>query len=539
MIHSRLSTALVFAAALTLPLGGTGDAVTEPAAALFVTSSRCIACHNQLQTADGQDVSIGADWRGSLMANASRDPYWQAGVRREAIDHPGMSDAIQDECAKCHMPMSRTQAHAGGAKGRVFAHLFAGTQPSPQGMLAGDGVSCSACHQIAGDNIGQADSFTGHYRIDTDLAEPRPVYGPVAVSRGLATLMRSASSYDPVEAAHLQEAAFCATCHTLFTHSIGSDGQVLGEFPEQVPYLEWRASSYAPDRSCQSCHMPVAEDDAPFSSVLAPSRNAFSRHVFRGGNTLMPRILAAERAALGVTATDEELERTADRTAEHLEMNAAELDLDIGATEEGLLATVTVTNLAGHKLPTAYPSRRAWIHLAVSDVRGNVVFESGRLETSGAIAGNDNDQDAGRYEPHYTRITRSDQVQIYEPILGDSEGKVTTGLLRAARYLKDNRIPPDGFDKASAEADVAVHGAAARDEDFTGGADRVTYEIPHPAQGGPLTVRARLLYQPIAFRWAQNHLDYDADENRRFVRYFDALSDKSAVVMASAEATSE
>jgi hypothetical protein len=539
MIHRSLLTALILAAAWNVPGRAVGANPGNAAAALFVPSSRCIACHNQLKTTNGQDVSIGADWRGSLMANAARDPYWHAGVRRETMDHPALSDAIQDECAKCHMPMTRTQAHAAGAKGQVFAHLPVGTQVTPQNLLAGDGVSCSACHQIAGGNLGQPESFSGNYLIDTDLPEPRPAYGPVAVSRGLATIMRSASSFNPVQASHLKEAAFCATCHTLFTHSVGSDGQVLGELPEQVPYLEWLAGSYAPEMSCQSCHMPEAEGEAPFSSVLAAPRGAFSRHVFRGGNILMPQILAANRAELGVAATDAELTRTAERTAEHLATNAAELHVDMRGVGERLLVTVTVTNLAGHKLPTAYPSRRAWIHLALTDAGGNVVFESGRLETSGAIVGNDNDEDPGKYEPHYNSITRADQVQIYEPILGDDKGAVTTGLLRAARYLKDNRIPPDGFDKTAVGPEVAVHGAAAGDEDFKGGSDRVVYDIPIPAQGGPLTVRARLLYQPIAYRWAQNHLDYDAEENRRFVKYFDALSEKSAVVMAAAEVTSD
>ena len=32
-----------------------------------------------------------------------------------------------------------------------------------------------------------------------------------------------------------------------------------------------------------------------------------------------------------------------------------------------------------------------------------------------------------RFEPHYEEITRADQVQIYEPILGDRDGVPTTG----------------------------------------------------------------------------------------------------------------
>src|SRR5882672_11376889 len=52
---------------------------------LFTPSENCVACHNVLTTPSGEDVSIGATWRSTMMANSGRDPYWQAGVRRETI----------------------------------------------------------------------------------------------------------------------------------------------------------------------------------------------------------------------------------------------------------------------------------------------------------------------------------------------------------------------------------------------------------------------------------------------------------------------
>src|SRR4051794_4667293 len=63
--------------------------------ALFVTSDRCIACHSNFFTDAGQDVSIAYHWRASIMANSSRDPYWQAAIRREVQDHPGAKAAIE------------------------------------------------------------------------------------------------------------------------------------------------------------------------------------------------------------------------------------------------------------------------------------------------------------------------------------------------------------------------------------------------------------------------------------------------------------
>src|SRR5688500_7502436 len=63
----------------------------------FATSDNCLACHNGLIAGDGEDVSIGVAWRASMMANSARDPYWQASVRRETLDHAKHADAIQDE----------------------------------------------------------------------------------------------------------------------------------------------------------------------------------------------------------------------------------------------------------------------------------------------------------------------------------------------------------------------------------------------------------------------------------------------------------
>src|ERR1700692_3276133 len=56
--------------------------------AAFRTSDRCLACHNGLTTPSGKDVSIGFDWRSSIMANSARDPYWQGSGGSEDIYHP-------------------------------------------------------------------------------------------------------------------------------------------------------------------------------------------------------------------------------------------------------------------------------------------------------------------------------------------------------------------------------------------------------------------------------------------------------------------
>jgi hypothetical protein len=153
------------------------------------------------------------------------------------------------------------------------------------------------------------------------------------------------------------------------------------------------------------------------------------------------------------------------------------------------------------------------------------------VDTAGRIAGNDNDADGRRFEPHYEELRAADQVQIYEAVIAGRDGAVTTGLLTATQYVKDNRLLPRGFDKAKAEPDIAVHGEAERDGDFTDSGDRVRYSVAVTGSG-PYTIDAELRYQPIAFRWADNLRGYDAPEPRRFVSYYDAMSASSSTVLA-------
>ncbi len=504
---------------------------------LFVTFDRCLACHNGLTSADGEDFSFGIDWRPSMMANSARDPYWQAGVRREVMARPEAAAVIEDECSACHMPMQRFTANAAGRKGQVLSYLPLSHAQSPLGLLTADGVSCSMCHQIKNDDFGRKESFTAGFAVDKTTPLPeRPVFGPFKVDEGRQLLMNSASLFIPSESAHIQESELCATCHTLFTHALGDKGEVIGEFPEQVPYLEWKHSAYRDVMSCQDCHMPAVEGEAAVSSVMGVKREPISRHVFRGGNFFMPRVFNRHRGELAVKALPEELDAASARAAAHLRDAAADVSFESLEIRDGRLeARIAIQNRAGHKLPSAYPSRRAWVHFKVTDSSGQTVFESGRPLPDGSISGNDNDRDAGKFEPHYERISSPDEVQIYEPILGGPDGRVTTVLLTASQYLKDNRILPDGFDKTTADSDIAVWGGAAEDPDFAAGGDRIQYSIAFDAGHGPLIVRAALWYQPIGYRWAHNLSQQKAEETERFLRYYNEMSAVSALQLAGAE----
>jgi hypothetical protein len=503
--------------------------------AMFLTSHDCLACHNGLTTSAGEDVSIGVAWRASMMANSSRDPYWQAAVRRETIDHASAAHEIEEECSICHMPMSRTKATAAGQPSQIFAHLPIGTGSSEDNRLAADGVSCTVCHQIGAERLGSRESFTGGFVISPPAPSgERRMFGPFEVDPGRKSLMRSATGMTPTDAPHIRDSELCATCHTLFTKALGAQGQVVGELAEQVPYLEWRHSAFvAEKRSCQSCHMPAVATPTRVSSVLGEERDGLARHTFLGGNFFMLRMLNKYRGDLGVEALPQELEAAAHATITQLQRDTA----TVAVTRAGLAGTqldveVSVENLTGHKLPTGYPSRRAWLHVTVRDGANQLLFNSGEITAAGLIRGNDNDADPARFEPHYAEIRSEDQVQIYEPVMQDPDGNVTTGLLRASAFIKDNRLLPRGFDKGAAGSDIAVIGAAREDADFTDRGDRVRYQIDTRGQAGPFLVEIELRYQPIGFRWAQNLKPYQATETQRFVSWYDEMAAGSSVVLA-------
>ena len=507
---------------------------------LFQTSDRCFACHNTLSTPQGEDISIGLSWRPTMMANSARDPYWQAGVRRETIDHKESRSVIEDECSKCHMPMARYQSKSEGKNGEVFSHLSPGSDDRMD-KLAQDGVSCSLCHQIQPDKLGTKESLVGGFVIDTKRSRgEREEYGPFKIDDGELRIMRTSSGgYRPTQGDQIRQSELCATCHTLITTALGPGGQKIGELPEQMPYQEWSESDFKDKQSCQNCHMPVVDDMVRVTSTMGKFREGVSRHVFVGGNFFMQRVLNRYRADLGVWALPEEFETAAARTVNHLQTKTAEIAIDrLDVNGDRLQADISLQNLSGHKFPTAYPSRRAWLHVTVKDHNGRVLFESGALNPDGSITGNDNDADPNRFEPHYTEITNPDQVQIYEDIMVGVNNLPTTGLLTAVRFIKDNRLLPKGFDKRKVDQQIAPQGEAMNDADFLGGGDKIRYSIPLSNAQGPFRLEAEFWFQPISFRWANNLKPYsDAMEPRRFIGYYNSMSTGSAVLIGKVSAT--
>jgi hypothetical protein len=518
---------------LTTSLYAQRDLTTERSV-LFSGAGNCTLCHGPGSSANvtsaGKDVSPPNLWRSTMMANAARDPFWQAVVESESAKYPQLAGVIEDRCTNCHAPMGHEQARQDGDG----EFLLAEAESSP---LAMDGVSCTLCHQVEGANFGSTASFSGAY----EIASSRVTYGPY--DNPLIQPMRDVSGYDPVFSPHIEEAGLCATCHTLFTPYIDDQGNIAGEFPEQVPFLEWKRSVY-PERgtSCQSCHMPAIDEAIRISSLpqSSPPRSPYFQHHFVGGNTLMQSIFKAHGDELGVTALDEHFDSTYARTNRQLIEDVVTLDGGAWLRQDTLQVLCRIENKTGHKFPTGFPSRRAWLHLTVRDNSGRLLFESGAVDAESEIIGLDDP-----FEPHHTVITDEGQVQVYESVMGDVNGVATVDLLRASHYLKDNRIPPLGFSvSAMANDTVGVFGNARSDPDFGRqgmlegtAADQVHYRINVDPAGYPFSVSAAVVYQSIKPEFIRG-LDVDNKPKAERMLRFWREADRRQTVISQREWTS-
>jgi len=144
----------------------------------FTGSGNCAFCHTGLKDSQGNDVSIDTDWRSTMMANAAKDPYWQAKVLTEVYHTPGLKEVIEDTCATCHMPMARTQVQVDGTPSMILDDGFL-SEGNALYKAAMDGNSCTLCHQIQPAGLGTDDGFAGKYQVDTSTESPnRIIFGP-------------------------------------------------------------------------------------------------------------------------------------------------------------------------------------------------------------------------------------------------------------------------------------------------------------------------------------------------------------------------
>lgn len=497
----------------------------------FATGGRCGGCHGHdpnfvsLVANDGTDVNIMDGWQGTMMANSAKDPFWRAKVSHEILVNPGHQVALEDKCTACHAPIGHFSAHMLGQPNYTIAAL-------PNDSFGLDGVNCSACHQ-------QKDSLMGNNFSGNLQYTQKVVYGPV--TDPYAAVMQFFVEFTPEYSAHVSKSEFCAGCHTLLTETVDLSGVPTGgSFVEQATYHEWKNSRYSVDDiTCQSCHLPRIQDSVKLATdyPFVPARSPFGQHVLVGGNAFMLTMLRNNMTAVGATCEPYNFDTTIARTTRYLRDSTCDLEvIQTARSTDTVYYDVQLNNKAGHKFPSGYPSRIAWIQFVVTDNNMDTIYKSGLQDASGNIVG----RDPG-FEPHHDVCYTNNDVQIYEMVMGDVMNNPTTVLERADTCLKDNRLCPEGFSTSHPSYDTTRIIGIGNDADFnysgptegTGG-DVVHYHVYINGYGGPLNISAKVYYSSVPRPWLDEMFTYSSPEITAFQGMYNS-ADHTPLLVAQIE----
>lgn len=492
----------------------------------FANPDLCDNCHG------GYDLAVepAFNWRGSMMAQAQRDPLYLACLAIANQDAPESGDL----CIKCHTPK-------GWLEGR--------SEPTDGSALTIDdreGVTCHACHKmVAPTPIGvnpypdiplystQPGNNPSTFTLDQNYLSLISDHIPPSNANGMYVISdldhRRGPYFDP-QANHdtpyspfHSEAKLCGTCHDVsnpvYSAVKNSSGDIIGYapndfdspapdfspyslFPVERTYSEWLMSEYNTAggvsgtyfggnksfvSTCQDCHMRDVTGKG-CNKNYAPIRNDLPLHDMTGGNTFIPSILEfLFPDEVNSVALNNGILRARDML-----QHAATLELTVDQLNSEVL--VKITNETGHKLPSGYPEgRRIWINLKA--------FNSVTAET----------YESGYYDPSTGILDKTD-TKIYEikpglspaiaSTLGLSPGHSFHFVLSDTIY-SDNRIPPRGFTNSNFEAIQSPPvGYSYADGQYW---DETLFQLPFI----PDSVNVKLYYQTTS----KEYIEFLRDEN--------------------------
>lgn len=501
--------------------------------ALFAGSGACVQCHGSDPEGiasiigEGIDVNVVDDWRATMMANSAKDPFWRAKVSHEVMVNPGLQEKIETTCTACHAPLGHFNAFHLGSEHYSIAEMV-------QDSLALDGVSCVACHQISPDGLGE--TFSGQVNYDTNKVAYGPYISP------LSSPMIEFANYVPVYSEHINDAGICASCHTLITETVDMSGNLTGNsFVEQATYHEWLNSVYNNDVTCQSCHLPRINDEVQLvAGYFTEPRTPYGLHHLVGANTYMVELMRDYRQELGIDATVAQFDSVLARTTRMLQQQTLDLSMQlVGRDQDTARFELNIVNKAGHKFPSGYPARLAFVEFVLQNDNGDTLFASGLMNEEKRILERDEP-----WELHYDIIRQPQEVQVYEMVMLDIEGNATTVLERAWETIKDNRLPPIGFtDFHFAYDTTQIKGLAETDLNFnrdgatqgTGG-DILSYFVPVFGYTGNITASAKVYYQSLPPRWLDEMFEFNSLEIDTFRTMYESKS-PDPVLIASAVIT--
>jgi len=478
------------------------------------------------------------------------------------VGKPNGAAFVQDLCLRCHGVMGQRQFHiAHPGDDGLFTRNLLQDSKSEYGALARDGVSCAVCHHMSADKLFDPSTYTGLFNVGPpdELYGPydSPTQLPMQNAIGVNAMFAMQFGKDQFGK---RTASLCASCHTIQLpvydnkgrQVLDRDGQPKTEF-EQTTFVEWLNSSFflppTNQITCQDCHMPTnyqgvdlalkianIEDDtfpavpglgpstrAPDSELELPIRGEYSRHQLNGINLFVLEMFDQFRRDLGLFKVDPNLpssirdEISSQKTAVQegiRQAQTATAQVEVGSVSisaSTLSATIKVTNLAGHNFPSGVSFRRAFINFQVLDAAGKVLWASGNTNSAGIIVDNRGaplrteffSATQQTFQPHFWEnapITSDKQVQIYEELVADPQGRLTTSFLSLDHKVKDNRIQADGRLPNGPLAELIPSVGVGDDPSYQNGCgcSIVSYQIPlAQIPGAPAAVQAAIYYQSI------------------------------------------
>jgi hypothetical protein len=511
---------------------------------------KCDNCHG------GYDLAVepAFNWRGSMMAQAQRDPLYLACLAIANQDAPESGDL----CIRCHAP-------DGWLNGR--------SEPTDGSALNNndrEGVQCDFCHKLVkptqiGVNpfTGDADYLAQTYQDDQDYLGTITMIPPQSgngmyiahsanAKRGpfVDAAAKHQMNYSPFHS----ESDICGTCHDVsnpvFTknpdgsyspNTFGAPSEDFDSYqmlPIERTFSEWKMSAYntpegvssavfggnkANVSTCQDCHMMDVSGYGANKRGI-PYRNDLPLHDMTGGNTFVPGLV---EQLFPDEVNSAALAAGVDRATFMLQ-NAATMNLLVAETADGFNATVEVINETAHKLPSGYQEgRRIWINLRAYDIDGNLVFESGAYDQGTGVLTKEGTKiyeiKLGMSET-VAAAASADGIKTYTP--GESFHFVLNDLV-----VKDNRIPPRGFTNANFEA------IQSPPVDYSYGDgqywDNTVFALPSTT----FRVVASLNYQTVS----KEYVEFLRDENRTntagdvMYALWDANGKSAPVLMNQAE----
>ena len=421
---------------------------------------KCDNCHGGYNSA----VEPAHNWRGSMMANAGRDPLFWATLAVAEQDF----DGVGDMCIRCHSPSGWTEGRSTPTDGSALT------------ARDSDGVECDLCHKITNPDNSEWVGVQNDPFIANDGVEGYYGTGMYSLYGGNDKL----GPYSDAEARHqfLQSAFhrsedFCGTCHDVSNPVVGDlahnngaqdtagsvtasgvpgspvDGKAaFNNFPYQYGVVERTYSefmsgalaitpvsdylslpaelrdgalkaayesaviagtggNYADDTDryfdCQTCHMRPVQGPGCNKKGVA-ERTDLPLHDMTGGNYWMADAIlyldSLDQLRLGGGLTAEQVSALQDGQVR------AKKQLSEAATLTVTDDTLKIVNLTGHKLISGYPEgRRMWLNVKWYDSSGTAIREDGEYGTIGVTVEdtlvksiiNLNDPNTTIYEAHY------------------------------------------------------------------------------------------------------------------------------------------